>query len=60
MLSALKEGPRSPEEVAEKTNMSLFRVRSGLRELSYAGLVEVAGELYELTAKGAESLQDAQ
>lgn len=60
MLSALKEGPRSPEEVAEKTNMSLFRVRSGLRELSYAGLVEVAGERYELTAKGAESLQDAQ
>lgn len=60
MLSALKEAPGSPEEVAEKTGMSLFRVRSGLRELSYAGLVEVKGERYELTEKGAESLQDAQ
>jgi len=60
MLSALEEGPGSPEEVAEKTGMSLFRVRSGLRELSYAGLVEVTGERYELTEKGAESLRDAQ
>ena len=59
MLRALSEGLHSPEEIAETTNMSLFRVRSGLRELSFAGLTSPSSDGYELTEKGAENLRDA-
>jgi predicted transcriptional regulator len=59
LLRALSEGLCSPEEIAEKTNMSLFRVRSGLREMSFAGLTSPRSEGYELTEKGAKSLRDA-
>ena len=38
MLSALKSGLASPEEIAKDTGLPLFRVRSGLRELTQAGL----------------------
>jgi predicted transcriptional regulator len=34
----------------------LFRVRSGLRELSEAGLASQKGDRYELSAKGGELL----
>jgi predicted transcriptional regulator len=59
LLRALSEGLHSPEEIAEKTNMSLFRVRSGLREMSFSGLTSPRGDGYDLTEKGAESLRDA-
>jgi predicted transcriptional regulator len=57
MLRALKAGSKSPEEVAQKSGLPLFRVRSGLRELTQAGLiVEKAGK-YEITDKGAALVQ---
>lgn len=52
MLSALKAKAGSAEEVAQKAGLPLFRVRSGLRELTQAGLVSQKGDSYELTAKG--------
>ena len=52
MLHALEPGFGSPEEIAEDTGLSLFRVRSGLRELAQAGLAKQKDDKYELTEKG--------
>ena len=54
MLSALKEGPYSAEDVAQSSGLPLFRVRSGLRELAQAGLANAKGDNYELSPKGSE------
>ena len=54
MLRALKSGARSPEEIAKNAGLPLFRVRSGLRELTQAGLVNQKNDKYELTEKGAK------
>ncbi|RLC59844.1 MAG: hypothetical protein DRI01_10945 [Chloroflexi bacterium] len=54
ILRALKSGLGSPEEIAKDTQLPLFRVRSGLREFTQAGLVSQEGERYELMDKGAE------
>ena len=57
MLRALKAGLGSPEEVASKAGLPLFRVRSGLRELTEAGLAKQKGDKYELSEKGAELIK---
>ena len=54
MLRALKSGLGSPEEIAKDTGLPLFRVRSGLRELTQAGLANQKNDKYEITEKGAE------
>ena len=56
MLRALQAGLRSPEEIARDTGLPLFRVRSGLRELTQAGLASQKGDKYELLPKGGEVL----
>jgi len=56
MLRALKLGAGSAEEIAKRTGLPLFRVRSGLREFVQAGLAEQKGEFYELLPKGIELL----
>lgn len=57
ILNALKQGRRSPEEIAKEAGLPLFRVRSGLRDMVGAGLAEVWGEEYHLTEKGESFLQ---
>lgn len=47
MLEALQQ-PATPEEVAQATGLPLFRVRSGLRELAQAGLIEEVEGRYRL------------
>jgi DNA-binding IclR family transcriptional regulator len=54
MLTALKAGPGSAEEVARNSGLPLFRVRGGLRELEQAGLTDAKGDKYELSPKGKE------
>jgi predicted transcriptional regulator len=54
MLRALQAGSKSPEEVAQETGLPLFRVRSGLRELSQAGLAIEKDSKHELTEQGAK------
>jgi predicted transcriptional regulator len=54
MLRALKAGPKSPEEVARETGLPLFRVRSGLRDLTQTGLAIERGSKHELTEQGAK------
>ncbi len=56
LLRSLKASPKPPEETSRDTGLPLFRVRSGLRELAQAGLVEQKGDSYEISAKGAELL----
>jgi DNA-binding IclR family transcriptional regulator len=56
MLRALQAGSGSPEEIANKAGLPLFRVRSGLRELAEAGLASQKGDKYELSPKGGEVL----
>jgi predicted transcriptional regulator len=57
MLRALKSGLGSPEEIAKDAGLPLFRVRSGLRELTQAGLASQNNDRYEITDKG-EQLVD--
>jgi predicted transcriptional regulator len=54
MLRALKSGLGSPEEIASNTGLPLFRVRSGLRELTQVGLAIEKNGKHELTEKGAK------
>jgi hypothetical protein len=54
MLRALQLGPKSPEEVARETGLPLFRVRSGLRELTQAGLAIEKDSKHELAEQGAK------
>jgi len=57
MLRALQAGLGSPEEIARDTGLPLFRVRSGLRELTQAGLAKQRDDKYELSEKGAELIK---
>jgi predicted transcriptional regulator len=57
VLKSLKEGTLSPEDISNKTGQPLFRVRSGLRELENAGLVEKTQETYALSKTGQGAIQ---
>jgi predicted transcriptional regulator len=57
MLRALQAGLKSPEEIARDTGLPLFRVRSGLRELTQAGLADQKEDRYKLSEKGAELIK---
>ena len=54
MLRALKSGLQSPEEIAKEAGLPLFRVRSGLRELTQVGLANQEDDRYEITENGEE------
>ena len=56
-LKALRNAVLSPEEIADKTGQPLFRVRSGLRELKSAGLVEETEDKYKLSKTGEAAIQ---
>ena len=57
MLRALNSGLGFPEEIAKDTELPLFRVRSGLRELTQAGLASQKDDKYGITNKGAELIE---
>jgi DNA-binding IclR family transcriptional regulator len=57
VLRALQAGLKSPEEIARDAGLPLFRVRSGLRELTQAGLADQKGDSYKLSEKGAKLLK---
>jgi len=54
MLRALESGLGTPEEIAKGAGLPLFRVRSGLRELTQAGLANLKDDKFELSQKGVE------
>ena len=57
MLGALQAGSKSAEEVALETGLPLFKVRSGLRDITQAGLAEQKEDRYKLTEKGAKLIK---
>jgi predicted transcriptional regulator len=57
ILKSLKNALLPTEEIANKTGQPLFRVRSGLRELKNAGLVEETEEKYRLSKTGETLVQ---
>ena len=56
MLSALKSGASTPNAISEATEMPMFRVRSGLRQLINAGFVKQVDDNYQLTPEGSKEL----
>jgi predicted transcriptional regulator len=58
ILAAMADGA-PVNEIAEKTNLPLYRIRSGARELVEAGLVETKDEAYVLTEAGRTALTNA-
>ena len=57
LLRALNSGLGSPEEIAKDAGLPLFRVRSGLRELTEVGLARRKGDGYEIAEKGKELVE---
>ncbi len=51
-LKAIKGGASTPKEISDVTGQPLFRVRSGLRELVGAGLLELSDDNYLITPNG--------
>ena len=51
MLMVLQH-PATPEDVASRTELPLFRVRAGLREMAEAGLVELKDGSYTPSQQG--------
>lgn len=51
ILNAARK-PSTPGQLATATGLSLYRVRGGLRELAYAGLIGEANGIYHLTTAG--------
>lgn len=58
LLLALREH-RTPEDVANLTELPLFRIRSGLRDLLEAGYVKEEQGKYFLAGPGVEALRKA-
>lgn len=56
MLQAVQAGKSLPEDIATATDMALFRVRSGIRDLVAAGYVTESDGVYTLTEQGAAAL----
>jgi len=59
VLKALKDGALSPTDVSKIASQPLFQVRSGLRELRIAGLVEEVDGNYKLSEQGKRLITDA-
>jgi predicted transcriptional regulator len=57
MLRALQAGSKSPEEISNEAGLPLFRVRSGMRELTEAGLAKQKDDKYELSEEGAKLIK---
>jgi DNA-binding IclR family transcriptional regulator len=59
ILAALAEGPIAAPEIARRSGLPLYRIRSSIRELVGAGLVSLdeKEETYRLTETGAASVK---
>ncbi|MBD3265060.1 hypothetical protein GF373_00190 [bacterium] len=52
------ETPRAAQDIAAETKQPLFVVRSALREMKGAGLVEENGDQFTISAEGREAIQE--
>jgi hypothetical protein len=56
LLTAVKSGFSTPEDVARETRLPMWAVRSGLRELVLAGFARQTDEIFGITDRGIEQL----
>jgi|WetSurMetagenome_2_1015567.scaffolds.fasta_scaffold364581_2 hypothetical protein len=56
LLTAVKSGFITPEDVARETRLPMWAVRSGLRELVLAGFASQTDEIFGITERGVEEL----
>jgi hypothetical protein len=59
ILLALRT-PLTPEEAAKETGVPLFKVRSGIRELLAARLVQAADDKFQSTPDGLDRVEGAE
>lgn len=52
MLRAIHSGKQTAEDIAAATGMPMYRVRSGLREMSEAGFVVQSDDVASLSDQG--------
>jgi DNA-binding IclR family transcriptional regulator len=57
VLKAIKNGATTPEEISAKTGQPLFKVRSGLRELTTAGFINGTNDKLVLSERGHDAAQ---
>ncbi len=57
VLKAVQQAPQTAEALATLVGLPLFRVRSSLRELREAGLLNESEGVYRLTPQGEETLK---
>lgn len=55
LLAAVE--PNDIERIIRECGLAPFRVRSGLRELEKVGLIQMKGNLYQVTPMGIEKLE---
>jgi predicted transcriptional regulator len=55
-LLAVIGNPLTPEEISKKLGQPLFKVRSSLREMTGADLVEQQDDKFVITEKGREKI----
>ncbi len=62
VLSSMGSESIKPEQIRDRIDHPLFKVRSTIRELKIAGLVEKLGdeELYRITDEGESKLREEQ
>lgn len=56
LLRVIIGEPLTPEEISKQLGQPLFKIRSSLREMVSAGLVNEEGDQYIITEKGKENL----
>ena len=57
VLAALRT-PATLPEVAQKTGLPLYRIRSSVRELKTAELLQASGDSFQATPAGLEKLSE--
>ena len=55
-LLKITESPATPEDISSRLGQPLFKVRSSLRELAQAGLIQEEGGAFSTTEVGRERL----
>ena len=59
LLTAVKAGFITPENIAKQTGLAMWRVRASLRELVLAGFASQSDETFAVTPSGIAQLANA-
>lgn len=57
-LLEILNNPRTAEEVSQKLNRPMFKVRSSLREMLEAKMISLAEDKYVITEEGNKKIQN--